>query len=173
MQGYTRLLLEMQRDCLSDTQSTCHSISLMGCTQEGHTCSQKYCDKLAWIIDRATHYGDKLGLSWEVILDSWEKQRHYWYMNYYQSANIPRLDNKVIRIFQNQMEYQLAVKDSKFRCPTCKGESSSPYHCTNKHNKGSKCTPTTNLYGAKGDVYVFIRENLQGYFIFMPIHWEL
>lgn len=53
---------------------------------------ERYMDKFNWIIDRAKHYGEKLGLNWDDVLNSWEEDRTYWYMNYYQECNQPRLD---------------------------------------------------------------------------------
>ena len=52
-------------------------------------CSHKYCDKYKWVIDRAKHYAEKTGKKYEEIIDIWESNRTYWYMNYYQDCNQP------------------------------------------------------------------------------------
>ena len=58
-----------------------------GCVACGGKCSHKYCDKFKWVIDRAKAYGEATGLNWEDVLDGWETDRNYWYMNYYQDCN--------------------------------------------------------------------------------------
>lgn len=52
-------------------------------------CSHKYCDKYKWVIERAKHYANKTGKSFEEIIEIWEKNRTYWYMNYYQDNKQP------------------------------------------------------------------------------------
>ena len=42
-----------------------------------------YCATYHWTIDRAKHYAKKLGVDFEAVLESWELDRDYWYMNYY------------------------------------------------------------------------------------------
>lgn len=52
-------------------------------------CSHKYCDKYKWVIDRAKHYAEKTGKPYEEIIEIWESNRTYWYMNYYQDCQQP------------------------------------------------------------------------------------
>lgn len=47
-------------------------------------CTHKYCDKLKWVIERAQQYADALGVTRDEVIDAWENERDYWYMNYYQ-----------------------------------------------------------------------------------------
>jgi hypothetical protein len=52
-------------------------------------CSHKYCDKYKWVIERAKYYAQKTGVPYEEIIEAWEENRSYWYMNYYQDCNQP------------------------------------------------------------------------------------
>lgn len=52
-------------------------------------CFHKYCDKYKWAMDRANHYAEKTGKSVEEIIEIWESDRSWWYMNYYQDGNQP------------------------------------------------------------------------------------
>lgn len=86
--GYESLVNKVKIDC--DEGEGCFNPN--GCDQKFRRsikCSHKYCDKFKWIIDRAKHYAEKTGLNWEDILDSWEEDCNYWYMNYYQEAKQP------------------------------------------------------------------------------------
>ena len=52
-----------------------------------------------WAVDRAKHYSEKLGIPWEEILNSWESERNYWYMNYYQECRQPRIEGERVQSF--------------------------------------------------------------------------
>lgn len=94
----------------------CKTFHPEGCPCKGK-CFHDYCDTFAWVIERAKHYADKTGGDWEKILDAWEKDRHYWYMNYYQEANQPLIPDKA-RIFDTLQQAKESVgKD--FYCPSC------------------------------------------------------
>lgn len=43
-----------------------------------------------WVISRAKHYAYTAGEPIENILNAWEEQRNYWWMNYYQNCRQPR-----------------------------------------------------------------------------------
>ncbi len=139
-------------------------------------CSHKYCDKFKWVIDRAKHYGEKLGLNWEDILNSWEERRDYWYMNYYQDSNQPEIKGDKVRVFDSAKQLQDSVGKKGFRCPSCGGVSKSPYKCDSglEKSKGKKCD--WNVGGLFGDlgkgIFVYCMEQLAGETIFMPIAWE-
>jgi hypothetical protein len=51
-----------------------------------------YRGKLKWISDRADYFAKKTGLAKDYIINFWESERNYWYMNYYQDCNQP-IDN--------------------------------------------------------------------------------
>ncbi len=52
-------------------------------------CTHKYCDKYKWVTDRAKLFSEKTGKPVNDILELWESQRTYWYLNYYQEGNFP------------------------------------------------------------------------------------
>ena len=139
-------------------------------------CTHKYCDKFKWIIDRAKHYEDKLGISWEDILDSWEENRNYWYMNYYQEANQPKIDGDKVRVFDTIEDFRKSVGNKGFRCPSCGGITTNPYECNSgmEMSNGEICD--WKIYGFFGglgkEVFVYIKEKIRGEKIFMPIEWE-
>lgn len=98
----------------------------------GHKC--EYCEKYKWAVDRAIHYGEKLNLPWNEILASWEEDRTYWFMNYYQECEQPRIDSKDVFVFESVKEMQEKC-GSEFICPSCGSITADPYECTNCHWK--------------------------------------
>jgi hypothetical protein len=131
--------------------------------------------KLNWIIARAEHYAKKTGIPAERILDAWEKERDYWYMNFYQDCNQPLLDAKNVRVFDTMDDLKAAIGNKGFRCPACGGISKSPYECDSgiELEKGKICD--WKVYGLLGDlgkgVFVFVKSEIKGNRIFMPIGW--
>ena len=92
---------------------------------------------------------------------------NYWYMNYYQECNQPKITAKNVRVFDTMDAYRKALDGKKFRCPSCGKESADPYNC-------KACGWA--VYGLLGDlgkgVFVYVKEKLHGDNIFMPIAWE-
>lgn len=140
-----------------------------------------YRGQLDWIVNRAKHYAEKTGLSPEAILDAWEARRGYWYMNYYQDANLPLLDAGHVRVFQTVAEVIKAVGTQGFRCPYCKGVSKNPSECDSGvqveliNRKGLEAC-NWHIGGLFRDlgkgVHLFCVEIMQSQLIFMPIAWE-
>jgi hypothetical protein len=160
-QGYKSLLAAVQRDVDSgDNRAMPH---------------------FAWIIARIHHYADKTGVDAGELLTKWESKRSYWYMNFYQDANQPKLDDSV-RVFQTLDELMRSLEGMGFRCPNCKGESSNPYQCNSglkvKLINGGKEPETCNwksygLFGTLGKgVSVFVVSELSVEHFFMPLAWE-
>jgi hypothetical protein len=102
-------------------------------------CFHKYCDKYKWTIDRAKLYAEKSNKTLDEVMEIWENNRTYWYMNYYQEGNqnpnstsqynkeafkaykdeITRLENKVMglkeTILMLKSSYQIEIrKDMEF-----------------------------------------------------------
>ena len=170
--GYKSLLLSVERD-------------------EAH--SPKFHDyraKLAWVIERVQHYAEKTGLEAADILNAWEEDRSYWYMNYYQETNQPSLDGEV-RIFDTLYDLRASFEGKGFRCPACGGVSSSPQKCdsgiviTSLHIKhiGRRLPKTKEskvcdwksygLFGTLGKgASAFIKSELRVMQLFMPVAWE-
>lgn len=139
-------------------------------------CSHKYCDKFAWVIDRVKHYAEHTGLDPAEILDAWESERSYWYMNYYQDCKQPMLYNKDVRVFDTIQDMLDSIDKRAFRCPMCNGITTSPYTC----NSGLEMSPgkicdwkSWGLFGPLGKgVYIFVKEKMKIENVFMPIAWE-
>lgn len=136
----------------------------------------EYCQKFKWVINRAKQYGEKMGLDWNEILKSWENERSYWYLNYYQDCNQPEIKSDKVRIFDTVDEMLKSMPDKKFRCPACGGISTNPYECNSglEMSKGKKCD--WKVYGLFRDlgkgIFVYCKDQLRGETIFVPIAWE-
>lgn len=179
LMGYEKLKAAVERDC--NGKNSCGCFNPNGCSVEhrrkdGERCTHAYCDKFKWVINRAKHYGEKLGLDWQEVLNSWEAKRDYWYMNYYQEANQPRIGSDHVRVFETVGEMLQSIGDKGFRCPMCREITKNPYRCDTglEMSKGEICD--WKVYGLFGDldecVFVYCKDRLRGERIFMPISWE-
>lgn len=161
--GYEKLAAAVKKDC-EEKGGTLHP---EGCCKCGGKCDHRYCDKFKWAIDRAKAYGEATGLNWEDILDSWEQDRSYWYMNYYQDCNQPEIKGGKVKVFDTLEDFRAAVGEKKFRCPSCGKVTENPYEC-------KACG--WKVYGLLGDlgkgVFVYVKGELKGCNMFMPISWE-
>ena len=54
--------------------------------------------KFRWVIGRAQHYAHHQNRAIEEILNEWESKRDYWWLNYYQDCNQPKLIPKKNRL---------------------------------------------------------------------------
>ncbi len=178
MTGYEKLTAAVMKDC--NDRGHCGCFNPDGCNVEHQTigeyghggykhCLHAYCDQFKWIIDRAKHYAEKTGIPWQEILDSWEAHRHYWYMNYYQECNQPKIGDDRVYVFETLEDLKESIGNKGFRCPKCGRISESAYECTN-----DGCD--WNAYGLFGTLgkgaYVFVKEEVFGQRIFMPVAWE-
>lgn len=50
-----------------------------------------YFRKFQWVINRAKHYAYHKNVSIETVLNGWEEKRSYWWLNYYQDCNQPKI----------------------------------------------------------------------------------
>lgn len=174
--GYKKLLEDVKRDCAEG--EGCFNPD--GCdkqayrSEKGHCymntkCFHQYCDKFRWIMDRVKHYSEQLGIPESDILDSWEKDRDYWYMNYYQDSRQPLITSVGnVRIFNTREEFQTSLQEKGFRCPRCN-------HVSMKHNECDSDECDWKAYGLLGTlgkgVTVIIKETLEMTEIFMPVAW--
>ena len=101
--GIESFKAEVMKDC----QSANNCFSENGCTKERYKylpednpkliemgikqkcvantkCTHDYCGKYKWVLERAKHYAEKTGKTVEEVMEIWENDRTYWYMNYYQ-----------------------------------------------------------------------------------------
>lgn len=129
-----------------------------------------YRGKLQWVVSRAEHYAEKIGVPSIDIINAWEKNRDYWYMNYYQDCNQPEIKGDIVRVFDTIDALKAAIGAPQFRCPKCEGISSNPYEC----NASNECDwKSYGLFGTLGKgVYVFVKSELRGQDMFTPIAWE-
>ena len=135
-----------------------------------------YRAKFRWVLARASNYAEKTGLDAADILDGWEKQRDYWYMNYYQDVNQPEIKDDNVRVFETSKDLLAAIGKHEFRCPMCGGVANNPYRCTSGKFLDAKDVCDWKAYGLLGTlgkgVSVFVKEKLKVETIFMPLAWE-
>ena len=74
---------------MPETNPVLIEMGMTQCCKKVCKCFHKYCDKYKWVIDRAKHYAEKTGKPYEEIIEIWESNRTYWYMNYYQDCKQP------------------------------------------------------------------------------------
>lgn len=139
-------------------------------------------EKLDFAVERAKHYEEKTGIPAGEMLTAWENRRDYWYMGYYQDCNQPLIQGESVRVFDSTDDMLEAIGKAGFRCPHCKGVSRNPYRCDsgiklqliNSGKKKETCNwGSGGLFGTLGKgAYVFVRSELKGESIFMPIAWE-
>lgn len=148
--------------------------------ETGNLCDKKceYCEKFKWVVDRAKHYAEKTGLTYEQVLEGWEKRRDYWFLNYYQDSNQPVLNERV-RIFKTLKELQHSMGQAGFRCPRCGGISTDAYECNSglpivSNGKSIPCNwKAYGLFGCLGrGAHIYVIDECIGETIFMPIAWE-
>lgn len=177
--GYESLKASVERECNEPNHCGCFNPD--GCNvpnqkKDGKNCFHAYCNKFKWTIDQSKHYGEKLQLNWEDVLASWEEDRSYWYMNYYQDSNQPTIKGDGVRTFETVQEMLESIGDKEFRCPCCEGISSNPYVCNSGQpmSKGKTCDwKVGGLFGDLGKgVFVYCKDKLRGETIFMPLSWE-
>lgn len=164
--GYKKLEKSVRNDC--EDGEKC--FTPYGCDKEGKIkCFHRYCNKLKWIIERVKHYSEKTGLSAVEILNAWEKQRNYCYMNYYQDSKQPLINSENVKVFDTLDQLKISLKGKGFRCPVCNHISKNPYECDSK-----ECDwKSYGLLGTCGKgVTIFVKEKLQIDEIFKPIAWE-
>lgn len=134
-----------------------------------------YRAKLAWAIERARHYADKTGLTAVEILNSWERSRNYWYMNFYQDSKQPLIEGDSVRVFDTVEALKESIGSPQFRCPACSGVSKDAYTCdAGTVVDGKPCDwKVYGLFGHLGKgVYVFVKSETRGQNIFKPVAWE-
>jgi len=182
--GYEKLKESVEYDC--NKKGSCGCFNPDGCNvdnarigtygEEGFkSCFHKYCDKFKSTIDRAKQYEEKLGVKWEDVLNSWEEGRNYWYMNYYQNSNQPKIKGDKVKIFETVDDMLKSIGEKKFRCPACGGITTDPYECNSGIKKDGKVCDW-KVYGLFGDlgkgIFVYCKDKLKGETMFMPIEWE-
>ena len=175
--GYDSLLKGVKEDC--EKGQNCFNET--GCNKtENSKCFHKYCNTFKWAIDRAKHYSEKTGLDWKDILKGWEQQRGYWYMNFYQEANLPEIKAENVIVVESKEDYLKKFPAKKFICPYCKGISTDPNECNSgiavELLNGKKKTKeicnwkSYGLFGTMGGgIHIFLKDSCKIIEIFKPI----
>lgn len=132
---------------MKDCQSANNCFSENGCTKERYKylpednpkliemgfkqkcvantkCTHDYCGKYKWVLERAKHYAAKTGKTVEEVMEIWENDRTYWYMNYYQDCNQPLLNSESIINYEDWLaelknRFGNDAKKWAFKCPSC------------------------------------------------------
>lgn len=163
---------------MTDITQCAGYISLRAAVDRDHEKSpgfHRYDDKFDWAIERAKHYGESLDMDPVAILDAWENDRDYWYMNYYQDCNQPKISDGSVRVFETVDDLKTSIARPQYRCPACGGVSSNPYTCDSGIERdGKPCDwKAYGLFGTLGKgAFVYVKEKLRGQSIFMPVAWE-
>lgn len=143
------------------------------------SCSKKECDQrhrercmeFRWVIDRAKHYSHYLDVPVETIIEKWENNRNYWYVNYYQDSNFPKLTRYDVKVFETTAELKHYIETHKYRCSRCGGITTNPLACNSgvMVGPGKKCNWLTyGLFRADG-IFVVDKEECHPVLIFKPI----
>ena len=142
----------------------------------GETGERRAVDLEKYLRKKLQEYSNALNIPEEEILKSWEEDRTYSAINYYQEANQPTITSGKARVFNTVDEMLQAIGEKKFRCPSCEGISTNPYSCNSGEVLENRKECDWKVYGFLGDlgkgVFVYIKDKLKGETIFMPISWE-
>jgi hypothetical protein len=129
-----------------------------------------------YLRNKLKEYSEKLNIPQDEILKSWESDRSYSAINYYQECNQPSINAEKVKVFETVDEMLKSFEDKNFRCPACGGVSSNPYKCNSGKEMSKDKICDWKVYGLFGDlgkgVYVYCKDKLKGETIFLPIAWE-
>lgn len=163
--GYRRLWQAVQNDCL-EHGGVLHP---EGCCDCGMGCFHRYCDKFRWAVDRAKEYEKATGIDWKDILTDWENNRTYWYMNYYQECNQPKIEGRRVRVFETENDKIQSFAGLGFRCPRCGMITNNAHICDNCY---LSMYSSKEAYESSMCVYAYIRSTCRTSHFFMPVAWE-
>lgn len=132
--------------------------------------THNYREKVNWVIERAKHYAEKMNVNWESVLEAWETNRAYWYMNYYQDSRQPLIKGDKVKVFEDIEDFKKQVNNLGFRCPSCKKISSNPQECSQPNCDWK----SYGLFGTLGNgLTIILKDDLTPLEIFMPIAFEI
>lgn len=165
--GYQKLKKAVLKDCMSN-----HSSSKCFITSKRKDCGEllknrnecRRCYKFKWIIGRVQHYAHKTGLDPVFLLDKWEEDRSYWYQNYYQDCNQPKIIGKNVLVYETSKDAYIDFMEQGFVCPACGKVTKNPQTCSHCDWKAY------GLFGTLGKgTFLFIKAEGRGMNIFMPV----
>lgn len=140
---------------------------------------------LHFIVNKCIEYAKEFDFTPIQVFNALESKRGYWYVNYYQEANFPKVKDLVI--FNNRKEMIDKIKpELGFRCPNCHQVTKSPYQCNSgsitqdiKDGKQRTCNwKVFGLFRSMGTgIIITIKDEWpqdpQIEEIFMPISFEI
>lgn len=142
----------------------------------GETGEQRARDLETYLRNKLDEYSNSLNIPQEEILKSWEEDRTYSAINYYQEANQPSIKADKVKVFESVEEMLQEIGEKKFRCPSCNGISTNPYSCNSGEEMSKGKTCDWKVYGLFGDLgkgtFIYIKDKLKGETIFTPVSWE-
>lgn len=176
MDGYNRLMEAVKKDC--NEPGCCGCFNPDGCDKHNQRvgtygnpdfrwCHHSYCDKFAWTINQAKHYAEVTGLNWTDVLNAWEEDRDYWYMNYYQECNQPKISGNNVRMYETPEDFRMEVEKDGFYCPNCRRVTKHPFCCDNEG-----CDWKSYGLFRNGTVLVFFRKQCKFIRVFEPVLWR-
>ncbi len=143
---------------------------------DGDVGEQRAQDLENYLVNKLEEYSTKLNVSKEALLISWEEDRSYSAINYYQEANQPSIKSDKVKVFETVEDFIKKVGKPEFRCPSCNGVSTNPYSCNSGEEMSKDKTCDWKVGGLFGDlgkgVYVFVKDQLKGETLFLPLSWE-
>lgn len=142
----------------------------------GETGERRAVELENYLRNKLEEYSSVLRIPQEEILKSWEEDRTYSAINYYQEANQPALKSEDVKVFDSLKDLTESLSEHKFRCPSCNGVSTNPYECNSGEKMSIGIICDWKIYGLFGDlgkgVYIYVKDKLKGENIFMPLSWE-
>lgn len=128
----------------------------------GDSDKERYYSKYRWVLDRADMHAKFIGCTSDDVLDAWERDRTYWYMNYYQECNQPKISAEGQYKVVKAEDWLKALEDRfgkdpkgwKFICPACSNVQCGQdfidagkldfngvvyRNCISRYNNASKC----------------------------------
>lgn len=156
MKTVKELLTKIKAECIGTQEKTRNTVG----QRHKRMRSPKEITKTIRFVNGITlHYAKFIGTSQQEILNALEDGRSYWALNFYQRANLPRLD-KIDGIFESLEDFFKHFPSKKYICPMCGGLSSDPQTCNTKlpaKTKSGICDwKAYGLFGCIGKGYSFI-----------------
>lgn len=120
-------------------------------------------ETIQFVTNRGQHYADKLGVKFEEVISAWDAARNYASANYYQDANFPEINGKVLLVDSIE-QFKEYCQGKGFICGSCDKVTKSPYDCKSCGWK------TWGLLGAgKTATFIVLRPAMRGEWIFRPV----
>ena len=137
--------------------------------------SRRFDEKIAWIGNMIRNYAEAFNMTTDEVVDIMEKDRDYWWPNYYQPCNFPPIDSKnLIGVFKTFEEFKSHSEQhwQGYRCPRCGTISPHPQECLHRHLKDGKCDWCSYGLFRTGKGVIILENGLKAIPIFDPVPKE-